>query len=241
MWWLNKFPFPARALRANVQQAIRLRRPSLLTKAVAVRAIYFKPNNPHPPMFLFFDTETTGLPAKGQYSNPSHPLTPKLVELAACLFDSEGNELESLVHIIKPYGFEISVGASNVHGITTERANKEGVELKPAIETFLDLVEKSSALVAHNALYDKLILDRVMIDLNYEGSFLIDRPLICTKELTTPVCRLPGFRGQFKWPTLQEAHLHFFNSEFASAHSALADVQACARIFFEGRKRKLWV
>lgn len=192
-------------------------------------------------MFLFFDTETTGLPAKGQYSNPSHPSTPKLVELAAVLFDGDGVEQASLVHIIKPYGFDIPPGASNVHGITTERAHSEGIELKTAFESFLDLVERSTALVAHNALYDKLILDRVMIDLNYSGSFLIDRPLICTKELTTPVCKLPGFRGQFKWPTLQEAHLHFFNSEFASAHSALADVRACARIFFEGRKQNLWV
>lgn len=192
-------------------------------------------------MFLFFDTETTGLPAKGQYSNPKHPLTPKLVELAACLFDADGNELDNLVRIIKPYGFEIPVGASNVHGITTERANKEGTELQFAFEEFLNLVERSEKLVAHNTGYDKLILDRVMIDLNYEGEFNIGRPLICTKELTTPICRLPGFRGQFKWPTLQEAHLHFFSEEFASAHSALADVQACARIFFEGRKRNLWV
>jgi DNA polymerase III epsilon subunit-like protein len=122
-----------------------------------------------------------------------------------------------------------------------EQALREGIELKPAFEAFLDLVEKSTALVAHNALYDKLILDRVMIDLNYSGSFLMDRPLVCTKELTTPVCKLPGFRGQFKWPTLQEAHLYFFGEEFASAHSALADVRACARIFFEGRARNLWV
>lgn len=192
-------------------------------------------------MFLFFDTETTGLPVKGQYRNPTHPLTPKLVELAAALYDSNGNELDSLVRIIKPYGFEIPVGASNVHGITTERANKEGVELQPIIEAFLNLVERSEKLVAHNAQYDQLILDRVMIDLAYEGDFYIGRPIICTKELTTPICRLPGFRGQFKWPTLQEAHLHFFGEEFASAHSALADVQACARIFFEGRKRGLWV
>ena len=191
-------------------------------------------------MFLFFDTETTGLPLKGQYSNPSHPSTPKLVELAACLFNDEGVEQDSFVSIIKPYGFDIPIEASNVHGITTERANVEGVDLKTSFEAFLDLVERSIALVAHNALYDKLILDRVMIDLNYSGSFLIGKPLICTKELTTPVCRIPGFRGQFKWPTLQEAHLHFFGEEFASAHSALADVQACARIFFEGRKQGLW-
>jgi len=35
--------------------------------------------------------------------------------------------------------------------------------------------------------------------------------------------------------------MFLFSEEFASAHSALADVQACARIFFEGRKRNLWV
>lgn len=192
-------------------------------------------------MFLFFDTETTGLPAKGQYSNPSHPATPKLVELAAAIYNSDGAQVDSLVSIIKPYGFEIPLGASNVHGITTARAEKEGQDLRIAFEKFLDLVERATHLVAHNASYDKLILDRVMLDLNYKGEFNIGRPIVCTKELTTPVCKFPSFRGQFKWPNLQEAHVFFFNEEFASAHSALADVQACARIFFEGRKRGLWV
>lgn len=192
-------------------------------------------------MFLFFDTETTGLPAKGQYSNPKHPLTPKLVELAGVLCDVDGIELDNIVHIVKPYyEFNIPVGASGVHGITTERAKAEGIELQLAIWNFLNLVERSEKLVAHNASYDRLILDRAMIDLNYEGDFNIGRPILCTKELTTPVCRLPGFRGQFKWPNLQEAHKHFFNEEFSGAHGALADVRACARVFFEGRKQNLW-
>ena len=191
-------------------------------------------------MYLFFDTETTGLPVKGQYSNPRHPSTPKLVELAAALYNEAGEEIDSIVRIIKPYGFTIPAGASNVHGITTERAEAEGMELKTVFSGFLDLVERSKFLVAHNASYDKLILDRVLIDLDFIGEFNMERPIICTKELTTPVCKLPSSWGKFKWPNLQEAHLHFFNEEFASAHSALADVQACARIFFEGLRQGCW-
>lgn len=193
-------------------------------------------------MFLFFDTETTGLPTKGQYRNPKHPSTPKLVELAALLCDSDGNELDSLAAIIKPYGFTIPLAASNVHGITTERAEAEGADLQFITESFLNLVERSEKLVAHNAAYDQLILDRVMLDLSYEGSFTIGRPILCTKELTTPICKLPSSWGSgFKWPNLQEAHRFFFNEDFTGAHGALADVKACARVFFEGRARNLWV
>jgi len=193
-------------------------------------------------MFLFFDTETTGLPTKGQYKNPRHPLTPKLIELGAVLCDENGNVADEFVHIIKPYGFVIPTVASLVHGITTARAEAEGIELKIAFEKFLDFVERSHTLVAHNAAYDQLILDRVMLDLSYEGSFTIGRPILCTKELTTPICKLPSPWGSgFKWPNLQEAHRFFFNEDFTGAHGALADVKACARVFFDGRARNLWV
>ncbi len=189
-------------------------------------------------MYLFFDTETTGLPTKGQYDNPKHENTPKLVELAAVLCDKDGQELDNLSTTIKPYGFTIPKEASDVHGITTEKAEAEGTELDWAMKVFNNLVAKSTFLIAHNASYDRLVLSRVQLDLAQPMGF--NKTLLCTKEITTDICKIPNRWGKYKWPTLQEAHNHLFGHSFDKAHSALADVRATARVFFELIKRNLY-
>jgi len=51
-------------------------------------------------------------------------------------------------------------------------------------------------------------------------------------------CRIPKQAGWgYKWPTLTELHSHLFETGFAGSHDAHADVEACARCFFELRKR----
>jgi DNA polymerase III subunit epsilon len=77
-------------------------------------------------MYLFFDTETTGLP-----KNWKAPVTdlnnwPRLVQLAYLLYDSNGNKISEGDHIIKPDDFIIPEDASRVHGISTEMANLKG-------------------------------------------------------------------------------------------------------------------
>ena len=48
-------------------------------------------------------------------------------------------------------------------------------------------------------------------------------------------CKLPNQYGynDYKWPTLSEAHQHFFGCEFDGAHEAMGDVAATAKIYFE--------
>jgi len=53
--------------------------------------------------------------------------------------------------------------------------------------------------------------------------------------VTTPICKIPGKYNDYKWPKLAEAYRHLFNEEIKDAHDALADVRACARIYFELR------
>jgi len=56
---------------------------------------------------------------------------------------------------------------------------------------------------------------------------------------STKYCKLPHKYGGFKWPNLQELHLKLFKSEFEEAHNAFADVKACAKCFFELKKRRV--
>ncbi|MDG1778441.1 MAG: DNA polymerase III subunit alpha, partial [Flavobacteriaceae bacterium] len=55
----------------------------------------------------------------------------------------------------------------------------------------------------------------------------------CT-ETTASLCQLPGGRGgKFKLPTLTELHQKLFDTPFAEAHNATADVEATTRCFLE--------
>ena len=78
-------------------------------------------------MYLFFDTETTGLPRNWKAPVTDLNNWPRLVQLAYLYYDADGKKIMGGDCIIKPEGFTIPTDASRVHGITTERALEEGV------------------------------------------------------------------------------------------------------------------
>ena len=61
-------------------------------------------------MFLFFDTETTGLPQRWNAPVTDVDNWPRLVQLAWIMCDDKGNIIEECSDIIKPEGFSIPVG-----------------------------------------------------------------------------------------------------------------------------------
>jgi len=77
-------------------------------------------------MYLFFDTETTGLPRNWKAPVTDLNNWPRLVQLAYLLYDENGNKITGGDYIIKPEGFTIPINASRIHGISTERAIREG-------------------------------------------------------------------------------------------------------------------
>ena len=80
-------------------------------------------------MYLFFDTETTGLPRNWKAPVTDLNNWPRMIQIAWILCDNSGNRIESDDFIIKPENFEIPRDASRVHGISTERAINEGEDL----------------------------------------------------------------------------------------------------------------
>lgn len=192
-------------------------------------------------MYLFFDTETTGLP-----KNWSAPITdfdnwPRLVQLAWLICDNAGNKLSGENYIIKPEGFLIPTEAANVHGISTEKALKEGKNLQNALNDFSNSINNSNVLVAHNINFDIKIIGAEFLrkDIN---SNLKNIPKFCTMQTTTNYCKIPHANnngGGYKWPKLIELHTKLFAEDFSNAHDALADVKACARCFFELKKKNI--
>jgi len=185
-------------------------------------------------MYLFFDTETTGLPRN--WKAPVNDLQnwPRLVQLAWLYYDREGNLLEENNFIIRPEGFIIPTDASRVHGISTERALQEGVALQGVLHNFQDLIARSGYLVAHNMSFDEKIMGAELLRNNMANS-IAGKQRICTMEGSVDYCQLEGPYG-YKWPRLSELHNKLFGAGFEEAHNAAADIRATAKCFWELKK-----
>lgn len=183
-------------------------------------------------MYLFFDTETTGIPKN--YNAPINDLNnwPRLVQLAWVIYDENAEKKTGANFIIKPEGFEIPREAANVHGITTEKAIETGRPLIEVLKEFAAAVGGAKLLVAHNMNFDEKIVGAEFLRKNIEHD-LFNTVRFCTMQEATDFCQLPGNFGGYKWPRLSELHKKLFNHNFDGAHDALADVNACARCFFE--------
>jgi DNA polymerase III epsilon subunit-like protein len=209
------------------------------------RKHYDNPDSPGPTpttapgatVHLFFDTETTGIPRN--YKAPASDLRnwPRLVQIAWLLVDEHANEVASAEHIIRPDGFTIPADAAKVHGITTEMAVQDGVDLAAVLAAVASCIDKATALVAHNVAFDEKILGAEFLRAGH-SNLVEAKKRKCTMQGATNHCRLPGRYG-YKWPTLSELHMNLFNEPLKGAHRALVDVRACARCYFELRRLKV--
>lgn len=185
--------------------------------------------------YLFFDTETTGLPKK--YNAPVSNLGnwPRLVQVAWILTDEFGQIVSQNEHIIKPNGFTIPGVASGIHGIDNLKAHQEGKDLKNILGIFNNILNNNSpVLVAHNLMFDQNILAAEFLRVGMETDFL-NLKNICTMKSGVSFCNLPNKR----FPKLSYLYHELFNESFDNAHNALADTTACYRCFFEMKKRGL--
>lgn len=99
-------------------------------------------------MMLAIDIETTGLDWRND----------RIVEVAAVWIESGGRSAVHPVHEIINPGIEIPIAASDIHGITTERARIEGSAPDRALGKVADLfhaaVRHDFLVVAYNAKFD---------------------------------------------------------------------------------------
>lgn len=117
--------------------------------------------------------------------------------------------------------------------LLTDDAGEEVTHFSVVIKPEGFEIPVAASAVAHNIDFDLFIMDgefyRAAGGIKSWGKV---NETFCTMKAMTQICKLPGKYSDFKWPKLQEAHKHAFGAEFDGTHDALADMRACARIYF---------
>jgi len=189
-------------------------------------------------MYLFFDTETTGLPVNWKAPVQDVSNWPRMVQIAWLLYSADGTRIDGKDFIIKPEGFSIPDDAVRVHGISTKKAMNEGNELDVVLKLFAEQIENADALVAHNMSFDEKILGAEFIRKKIQNS-LFKKNRICTMKESVRYCKLPGRYG-YKWPKLSELHVELFGEDFKEAHDAFVDINATAKCFWKMKELEIF-
>ena len=187
--------------------------------------------------YLFFDTETTGIPL--DYNAPSSDIKnwPRLIQLGWILMNENGKKISEKSYIVKPDGFSIPTNAAKIHKITTKVAMEKGHNLSFVIDEFIEDFNKSKYIVGHNIDFDKKIIGAELIRLSKQD-VMNNKETFCTMKLSVNFCKIFG-KTDYKYPTLQELYKKLFGSDYGEAHNALSDTEATQQCFWEMKKRKL--
>lgn len=201
--------------------------------------------------YLIVDTETTGLPVS--YSAPFTDTDnwPRIIELAWELCYENGDTIEKTCDLIYPDGWRFPKGDFwKEHGFTEDESLLNGIDPIIAYTQLAIAMNCADVMICHNIAYDKPIIEcelyrykifpravrRSLIENGVEikaGLRPEDIKLQkdCTKLLSTPILKLPGFKGQFAWPKLEVAYEYMFGEKMSGAHHASTDVEATKRIY----------
>jgi DNA polymerase III epsilon subunit-like protein len=185
--------------------------------------------------FLIFDTETTGKPWNYNASMSDLNNWPRVIQLSFVQFDETGKDLDSFNALILPDKWVMPTDKFWIdNGFSQEKSMAEGIPINTALDKFIEKINDSDILVAHNMSFDYNTLGAEMIRSKKRANKRLTK--ICTMQSSIDFCQLPGRYG-FKFPKLEELHVKLFGCKFEGAHDAFMDTMACGKCFFELVKR----
>lgn len=186
--------------------------------------------------FIVFDTETTGLPPRynATLTNWQDWDRCRCVQLAWEIHpDLSGVNpvVERRSYLIRPDNFAIPKEATNIHGITTECARKQGLEFKQVLDIFMSDIAKHAVrtAVAHNMQFDDNVLLAEMYRL--EKQIVVDTWRSLSKECTMRMGTKPGGR----WPKLADLYTNLCGQlpSDTCLHDAGCDAMLCALVYIK--------
>ena len=123
-------------------------------------------------------------------------------------------------------------GSDRCHGISYERAMKEGVDIKFVLNEYKnDIENRCLKLVCHNINFDVRVVLNECVMANIGILKKVDT--YCSMKETIIFCEItPKVRGEYKWPKLSELYMKLFKCEIENAHNSYYDVVNSAKCYF---------
>ena len=179
---------------------------------------------------LIIDIETTGLVPKGATWENEFQLFPHVVQIS-WIFEEQEKDF-----IIKPEGWIIPAEVSEIHGITQERAESEGVYFLEVVKEIANDATRAAKIAGHNLYFDLSIIKanvlkfglseflQTILNPAFDKSKRIDT---MNKTIKFVGAKFPD-SNRLKFPRLEELYFKLFSEEFP-AHNALEDCRAVKR------------
>ena len=148
---------------------------------------------------LYFDTETTGLRAEGFVQDGvMHP--GKICQLAYVIEEDGALSARNYYFAVDA----IEAGASAVTGLTVPEVARlsGGHRFEEYVDEFLPDFATADRIVAHNLSFDERVMQAECARLGLR--FYTGEHGFCTMRAFTPIMRLPGKGGRYKFPSLAE-------------------------------------
>lgn len=195
--------------------------------------------------YIFFDTETTGLPRDRRLPAISgNGNWPEIVSLSWILYE-DTRFVRAQSYIVQPNGWRIGPDSSAIHGIDHDFACRHGLDLDYVLEQFRNEAFECDVVVAHNLAFDLNVIDAAWYwhicperGLHSKPPFGWPKTQICTAEYGKDICKFPFPRGGegFRFPKLAELYTKVVGrSPPRALHCSLNDTLFLAELFFHLR------
>lgn len=195
--------------------------------------------------YIFFDTETTGLPKdRRQPAISGNGNWPDIVSISWVIYENT-QFVHAVSWIIQPDGWSIPAESTAIHKITDDFAHRNGSPLDYVIEQFRNAAYECDVVIAHNLSFDMNVVDaawfwRICPERGLWGKPPFGWPTIqiCTAEYGKDICKFPFPRGGegYRFPKLAELYTKVVgHSPPRALHCSLNDTLFLAELFFHLR------
>jgi DNA polymerase III epsilon subunit-like protein len=184
-------------------------------------------------MALIIDIETTGLPDFSTLKFGKYPdykdidkyKNCRIVQLCFMLCDENLEKIDIKNKIIKASDFIIP--ESKYHNITQEISINKGIDFKIICDEFIDYLNKSSHIIAHNLDFDINVLKNELFKINRLDiiNIINNKILYCSMKNTINIIKCKSnFKDSYKLPSLKELYKFATNNDLTNHHDAEFDV-----------------
>lgn len=153
-------------------------------------------------MELFFDVETTGLPARGAPCYDLNAYSDARIVSIAWVLHTKHEAMSEHYNIIRQADTDSEpLGASFIHGINRSMTQKFGKDLATVLKDFMSDVKLSEKIVAHNLEFDSKVVASELYRLGVDPSTLLNHRTHCTMKSNTDLVK-KTFKNSttYKWP-----------------------------------------